>query len=364
MSAHKDRGSAHRPDDELTRRYHEANVQDMSRPGAQVRLRVQEHARAVLEARQQSNAKPPITSHEAANQPRWKISMLASIALAALTGLLVLQFDRGTPEEKDIAFGQPGTNTPAPAANPAPAAIPTPAPATPPTPTAKAPQDRPTTAAQKPEPASEQQQSRKAASTDAEPAAASAQGSANRNRDASDRREAGAAAPSAALTPGPSAFPASPPPGAVTTAPAPPPTAMPAPPASPRVMVPPAPAPAAAAAPPSPSLQKSEGRAEQRAMPTARTLADAPSSLLQAARSGSAADIARLVQQGAPLNGTDEAGRTPLMLAVINGHEAAARQLLSLGANRALVDREGLTALDHARRLGFTAIAALLEPVR
>ena len=65
--------------------------------------------------------------------------------------------------------------------------------------------------------------------------------------------------------------------------------------------------------------------------------------------------------QGTPIDGADEAGRTPLMLAVINGHEAAVRQLLSLGANRALVDREGLSALDHARRLGLPGITALLE---
>lgn len=334
MSAHKDRGSGRRPDDELTRRYHEANAQDMSRPGAQVRLRVQEHARAVLEAQKQATPPtPPVANREAANQPRWKISMLASIALAGLTGLLVLQFDRGTQEEKDIAFGQPGASTSAPAPAPAPASkaalersavpVPKPLPAV-------------------PEPAREQQESRKAVSIDAEPAAAPGVGSANRSRDASAARESGAAAPSA--------FPASPP-ATMNAAPA----------APPRVMMAPAP-PAAAPAPQ--SQKRAESLATPRALSPAQNFVDSLPSLQQAARNGNSLDIARIVLQGTPIDGADEAGRTPLMLAVINGHEAAVRQLLNLGANRALGDREGLTALDHARRLGFTAIAALLEPVR
>ncbi len=86
--------------------------------------------------------------------------------------------------------------------------------------------------------------------------------------------------------------------------------------------------------------------------------------MLQAASAGRTTDIERLLQQGAPINGTDEAGRTPLMLAALNGQEAAVRQLLGLGANRDLVDREGLTALAHARRRGLPVIAALLEAAR
>ncbi len=149
MSAHDDR----LPTDELARRYHEANAQDMRRPGAHVRQAVQAHAQAVLAARQGDAPLPPAVAPEASNQPRWKMSMLASIALAGLTGLLVLQFDRGTPEEKELAMGQPRANAPSPSSSPAPAAQEA-APAAPPgkslPPAAVAPVTPPLAHAQKP----------------------------------------------------------------------------------------------------------------------------------------------------------------------------------------------------------------------
>lgn len=339
MSAHDDRSS----DDELTRRYHEANAQDMSRPGAQVRLRVQQHARAALEARQQPAqpaANTPDTCREAANQPRWKMSLLASIALAGLTGLLVLQFDRGTPQDKDMAFGQPAVPA-APATSPPPAATaPTP-PAPPPAPVAAkkaAPQASPQ--------ATRQPQDNRHADAATE-AAAPSPGKLGSDRDTRQEREAA----TTFAAPSPSAFPASPPPMIAAPAPA-------FAPAPARAMA--APPEAATTAPT--AAQKSGNAASSRAR-AAPGLAESIT-LLQAASAGRTADIERLLQQGAPINGTDDAGRTPLMLAALNGQEAAVRQLLGLGANRDLVDREGLTALAHARRRGLPGIAALLEAAR
>ncbi len=49
------------------------------------------------------------------------------------------------------------------------------------------------------------------------------------------------------------------------------------------------------------------------------------------------------------------------MLAAMNGHADMVRRLLALGANPALTDRDGLNALQQARRLGLAGIAALLE---
>ena len=94
--------------DELTLGYREASALDERRPSDQVRDAVHAHARMLIAA-----AKQPDTSSEAppavaANQSRWKVSaMLASVMLAGLAGLLVLQFDRGTPEEKELVHGAP-----------------------------------------------------------------------------------------------------------------------------------------------------------------------------------------------------------------------------------------------------------------
>ncbi|MES2412341.1 MAG: ankyrin repeat domain-containing protein [Pseudomonadota bacterium] len=330
MNTHDDSRS---PGDELTRRYREASQQDMGRPGAHVRQAVQAHAAAVLAANSQNIAaagKPP----EAANQPRWKVSMLASIALAGLTGLVVLQFDRGTPEEKEIAMGQPE------AARVPPATPVAPAPAT------RAPaqtETRANTKAAAPAKPSAQAvplpsppERRDNALAKAAPVQDSVASS------GSVAREAGApAAPAAAMTPSP--FPLSTPPQ----------------------VAPPAPAPfTVPRAAPAPALGMQ--RADSMAAPAARLREQAGStnlqaSLLQAARSGRVAEIEQLLQQGAPINSIDSMGRTPLMLAVINGHEPAVQRLLQLGASSALRDPDGFNALEQARRLGLERIAALLE---
>ena len=84
-------------------------------------------------------------------------------------------------------------------------------------------------------------------------------------------------------------------------------------------------------------------------------------SLQEAVRSGNAAQIRFLVKQGAVLDTVDETNRTPLMLGVIFNRPASVKQLLALGANTALKDTEGLTALLHARKLGLPRIARLLD---
>ncbi|RZJ26098.1 MAG: hypothetical protein EOO54_04040, partial [Haliea sp.] len=103
-----------RPDDNdaLIQRYREASAQDTRRPSAHVRDAVRAHA-AMLQSSGVHNPAP--TDAPAANQSRWKLSLLASVALAALTGLLVLQFDRGTPDEQETALGRPA---PSPATPP------------------------------------------------------------------------------------------------------------------------------------------------------------------------------------------------------------------------------------------------------
>ncbi|MGP1684678.1 MAG: hypothetical protein ACTS8S_20340, partial [Giesbergeria sp.] len=120
-------------DDGLIKRYREANEHDAARPGAHVRGAVRAHAQMLAAAAVAADNPPatdPVrtTRRTAANAPRWKISALATVALVSVTGLLMLQFERGTQEEQEIAYGQRRAEAPAAApphtALPAPAATP------------------------------------------------------------------------------------------------------------------------------------------------------------------------------------------------------------------------------------------------
>ena len=98
--------------------------------------------------------------------------------------------------------------------------------------------------------------------------------------------------------------------------------------------------------------------------PSTVTSSETAASLHAAARNGDVAQVDRLLAGGALLNAPDEAGRTPLILAAMGGHIEAVRRLLAAGANPALLDREGLDAVQHARRLGLTQIVQLIEARR
>ena len=390
--------------DELLQRYREASADDTRRPGAHVRDAVRAHAQMVIDAGKQAGslqaAAAEAAQRPAANQSRWKISALAGFALAGLTGLLVLQFDRGTDEEKEMAFGQPSATTPSspsapsrpaspppaasPAAAPTPSAIVTPAPVAPSRPAAQTDARKQSAETAKP-----------ALKSPAHPAQDKAMASLPANEPAVQKKEAEAPPPLAAAAP-PAARPPIPAPaaapgvapiqenaqpsqaprmagaatGSLSASPAQADMAAAAPAARPAPA--PAPAPAAtvaAAAPAAPAaralapLQKQENarqyqapRAEANAGPN--RLAGA---LQDAARAGRLELLDRLLQQGAPVNAADPAGRTPLVLAVMQGHTAVVQRLLAAGANPALVDQEGLNALQHARRLGFDGIAHLIE---
>ena len=305
-----------RPDDndELIRRYREASAQDERRPSAQVRDAVRAHAEMIRASRAAGPAPSPAA---AANQSRWKVSLLASIALAGLTGLLVLQFDRGTPDEQETALGRPASP-----AVPAAPALPSPEVAD----AAVARSEAPAPRAAAPAPA------RQAAVPPARPAAAPAppplpptvqqDAAPSRERPVDTARDQ---ASEKAVAP-----------------------------AAPQAMA------RSAAAPvlrmPAPAAQQ-----ENLAGQAPRSAAALAAALHQAARAGQLAEVEALLQQGASLNAPDGAGRTALVLAVIHGHSELVRRLLALGANPALTDREGLDALQHARRLGREDMVRLLE---
>ena len=84
-----------------------------------------------------------------------------------------------------------------------------------------------------------------------------------------------------------------------------------------------------------------------------------PSSLLRAARAGDLPLVLRLLDSQ-PIDGTDDYGRTPIMLAIDGGHLALARELAGRGASLAKADRNGETPLLLAARSGNLELLSLL----
>jgi ankyrin repeat protein len=97
---------------------------------------------------------------------------------------------------------------------------------------------------------------------------------------------------------------------------------------------------------------------------SARPALAAPSAsqrLLSAAATGTPDLVRQALQDGAPVNAADAAGRTALMLAGRRGDEPMVRLLLAAGSDRSKTDSAGLTAAEHARRAGHATLAALVD---
>ena len=91
--------------------------------------------------------------------------------------------------------------------------------------------------------------------------------------------------------------------------------------------------------------------------------------LIAAAHLGHAEVVRRLITAGAPLDHVNNLGWTALIEAVILGdggpdHQAVVRALLAAGADRTIADRNGVTALAHARARGYTEIAEIIAGAR
>jgi hypothetical protein len=102
-------------------------------------------------------------------------------------------------------------------------------------------------------------------------------------------------------------------------------------------------------------LSKSAARAER------ADSALKPATLQSAAAQGDVAQATSLLDQGAVIDARDEAGRTPLMLAVTQGQLEIVRLLLARGADPNAADNAGHTPLQQARQQNSREIAALLE---
>lgn len=321
------------PDDPLLQRYHEANELDTARPSAALRDHVLAHARATAAARLDT---PPTLPRTAANDSVWTWRAFGGLAVIGLVGLLVLQFDRGTPEEKELALGTGSTRLPSAdvvASGPPPArddiapAAPVPS-EEPAKPAAQTPAP-PETLAAVPTPAPAAPRRREATTPIAAPQVADRMAAAE---SPSEPAAAATAAPTDVTAPAPGAKAVAP------EAPAPMPRAAPA---------------AAAQAP-----AATEGMLRERRDITA---ARPVSPLFAAIASGDADAVAQRLAEGADPNGRDASGRTPLIAAARSGQAAVVRALLTAGADRTLRDRDGLSAADHAERNGHMPLLPLLR---
>jgi hypothetical protein len=86
-----------------------------------------------------------------------------------------------------------------------------------------------------------------------------------------------------------------------------------------------------------------------------------PAALQSAAASGDTVQTTALLNQGAALDTRDDHGRTPLMLAVMQGRLDVVRLLLNRGADPTIADGAGRTPLQQAKQQNLREIAALLE---
>ena len=82
--------------------------------------------------------------------------------------------------------------------------------------------------------------------------------------------------------------------------------------------------------------------------------------LLSVAKHGELDKVRELIAKGANVNATDNEGKTPLVRAVTNKHEAVVKALLKLGANVDQGDRAGVTPLMFASKMGSVEIVKLL----
>jgi len=84
--------------------------------------------------------------------------------------------------------------------------------------------------------------------------------------------------------------------------------------------------------------------------------------LMNAVLRGDSREVKTLLAKRAFVNATDEySGRTPLIMATVNGHTEIVRALLSRGADANMKDADGWTALTFAQEYGHAEIEKLLR---
>ena len=415
--------------DEIKQRYLQASAEQAIGPSERVKRAALAHAQTVAlaagEATQvaataaATRAQPTAI---AANRPRWNVPLVASLAIASISALLALQFDRSDPADQRIVLGTPSATTPTGTATRAlppqePIALPTEQPlALPPQePIASeqeklglpAPEKSPAAPASSP-PATKKaksalaldRQSTMTVPAPASPPAAepayvpeppsavprpapqpSAVAPTGRNAATAKPPVAGSEFADADKSIGSSAR-GAPQSKAASTA-----DAERSPQAGARSEAKPADSSsatsaairgrAASAAQPSPATVSAPSLTPAPAPPLTPPLTPPPTpsptrevapldaglALREAARTGQLTLLVEAVRSinAAQLNSTDKAGRTALMLATLGGHAEVVERLLAAGADTELKDTNGQTAAQMARRLGYQQIESALK---
>ena len=361
MSTPRPPDNADRPDD-LRQRYLQASAAQTVGPSERVRRAALDHAQML--AASASPVAPPQAKPTAAN--RWNFTLVASVAIAGVSALLALQFDRSDSEDKAVMLGTPSVTAPPVAAQPAPVRSPDlnartsaadaanksvaesadqsaaqSAPESPAVPAA-----RPAAKAQAPKPTAAPNLKEPPTEALARPAPAAPL---VKSESESPSEKASVERP----------FQATPPNVQKRSAPV----------ADAEVSAQPAARAEIAQSSVQPAApiaaMKSRSAAPLAAAPAAVPIA--ADALRSAARSGQIALLEQALQQAsvAQVNASDENGRTPLMLATLGGHIGAVQRLLTAGADPALKDSKGNTAAQLAEQLGYTVIRNLLvkQPV-
>lgn len=120
-----------------------------------------------------------------------------------------------------------------------------------------------------------------------------------------------------------------------------------------------APAPTSRALQPAPAVGGARSMRADQALVEQRALT--PASLQSAAASGDLIRTTLLLDQGAPVDGRDPLGRTPLMAAVMQDRPEVVRLLLARGADPNAVDNAGRTPLQQAKNKDLREIAVILK---
>lgn len=345
MSTPRPPDNASRPDD-LKQRYLQASEAQTAGPSDRVRRAALDHAQMVAASTAPAAhvALPQAKPAAAAN--RWNFTLVASVAIAGISALLALQFDRSDSEDKAVVLGTPSVTAPPVAAQPAPAQSPELNAGTSAADAANksgaesaaqsapellaVPAARPTAKAQAPKPTAAPNVKEPPTEALARPAPAPA-APLMKSESESQSEKASAERP----------FQATPPTAQKRSAPL---------------------ADAEFSAQPTARMQGAEPSAPSAEMKS-RAAPVQGSALRNAASSGQMAALEQALQQATPaqINARDDRGRTPLMLATLGGHIGAVQRLLTAGADATLQDAQGNTAGQMAQQLGYTIIANLLK---